>query len=57
MKISELIARLEEILKTNGDLPVKCPLWDGESYHKDLEAAEVWGDHPGGTDVRVVVTC
>jgi hypothetical protein len=37
MKITELIARLEEILRTDGDLVVTCWPYDGQATAYDPE--------------------
>lgn len=39
--ISKLIARLQEILETEGDLPVTCYPYDGQECDSDLETVEV----------------
>jgi hypothetical protein len=44
VKVSELIAKLEEILRTEGDLPVTCWENDGQVSLKDVESAEVEED-------------
>jgi hypothetical protein len=54
MTVSELIAKLQEILETEGDLPVECPPWDGESDHVDLRQVFVFGKIPGSNDRRRV---
>jgi hypothetical protein len=39
--ISKLIARLQEILETEGDLPVTCWPYDGQPVESDLGTVEV----------------
>jgi hypothetical protein len=41
VKISELIAKLREILETEGDLPVTCWPYDGQGQYHDLETVDV----------------
>jgi hypothetical protein len=41
VKISELIAKLREILETEGDLPVTCWPYDGQPVESDLGTVEV----------------
>jgi hypothetical protein len=43
--ISKLIAKLQEILEAEGDLPVTCWPYDGQACDSDLETVEVW-DRP-----------
>jgi hypothetical protein len=39
--ISELIAKLREILEAEGDLPVTCWPYDGQGRYHDLDTVEV----------------
>jgi hypothetical protein len=41
MKITELIARLEEILRTDGDLVVTCWPYDGQGRFSELDEVDV----------------